>query len=588
MKIKIPENNYRQDNRSDVLGNLWASYCIDLQSNVGRLRISPRLKLNKEVVGLPVAFKHFSALQYAICGSTIYYLSGDNLDGTQFTEDNSTNAQTDYTSDESDMEVFNSTLCATTTDGLFSLDTGAGTWTSRDTLNSGTPHMMTYFQKYNRLYYTNQSNKIISIDSSWSTADPGVDYAITINSSSGTPILTCLKATTQDIWIGARSANSPMGGGDILFRWDGLSNQVTKAFKIPNARSICAIAIDPVKDVPYVMDSNGILHVFNGSGFTEVGRLPFGKQIPFGIGDIDNDRFIHPNGMIFTDNGTIRVNINPISNISGDNAPENLPAGVWEWSEANGFVHINSVSYNPISSSTITDYGQSIVTRAGAIAMILDAYTTSGDGTMLVGAGYSDHSNSDTNGIFIDNTLDTIQKTGYFVTSRIFSDEVEDIWNDIYLRHKLLQDSSDAITIKYRTSIAEHIQISVSWQNPGVFQTTTDLDSYEGYEVEILQGKGAGQCLHISQVTNDGGIRTVVMEEDFNGVFDGTTVNATSVIRIQNWQKLETQTDQNLNWFRTGISSPSTWVQFKVYAIFTGENEIDDLTIFNKHHQNLS
>lgn len=79
---------------------------------------------------------------------------------------------------------------------------GTGAWTSRDTLNSGGAHVMTYFWRFDRLYYSNQSDNVLSIDTSWATADPGADYAISLSVGSTTQYtITSLKASSSFIWI---------------------------------------------------------------------------------------------------------------------------------------------------------------------------------------------------------------------------------------------------------------------------------------------------------------------------------------------------------------------------------------------------
>jgi len=305
MKNYFPAQNknftYLQTNRSDDLGSIWSSMGLDFQSNLGTMRLAPRLKINTSTandadLGCPIGFIRFQSTIWTIAGTRAFVSSGATPELT-FVEDTSTNAQTDYTPDESDIIFFNGVLVATTTDAILSLDAASGgTWTSRDVLNSGTPHMMTYFQKFNRLYYTNTSDDVWSMDTAWAVADTGMDYAIALGGGGLIDFITCLKSTSTYIWIGTMSRTAvPIAR---IFQWDGLSSQVTQQYIIKNASGIMAMCI--MDDIPYVMDSNGVLHKFNGYTFEEVGRLPYQATLPKNINSLDNDRFIHPNGLLPT------------------------------------------------------------------------------------------------------------------------------------------------------------------------------------------------------------------------------------------------------------------------------------------------
>lgn len=122
-KKQFPNQNkvYVQNNRTNVLpiGNIWSSFNLDLQSNLGVLRISPRIKLgdssitNIDQMDCPIAFKWFDTRMWSICDTRIFWNTGE-PDDTPWTDDASTGFVQDYSADESDMEIFNGTLCSTT------------------------------------------------------------------------------------------------------------------------------------------------------------------------------------------------------------------------------------------------------------------------------------------------------------------------------------------------------------------------------------------------------------------------------------------------------------------------------------------
>lgn len=575
---------YFQNNRSNVvpMGNIWSTFNADLQSNVGVFRVSPRMRVNTTSVtqanlGCPVTFKYFGGKVWSICGTLVFTNVGI-ASSNQFVEDNTTGFQTDYSSDESDMEVFNGALVTSTTDALYSTD--GSNWTARDVLLTGSSHVMTYFKLYDRLYYANASDNILSIDASWVTADPGADYAINLSPNGSTDYtIVCMRATTSFIWIGTIN-NISMGGPGKICQWDGLSSTLTAEHKINNAQGVMAIAIDPESDSPYAMDSNGVLSAWNGSGFSEVGRLPFPiSKLPYNIGDTDNESFIHPNGMIFTRNGTLQCLINNRAAITGDSVVENMPSGVWEWSKETGFVHRYSISYTPTGTSTITDFGQNRVARVGALAsMFIPITINTSQGTFLAGAQYYSDASTTVFGIFHDNNLDTIQKKGYFVTDWFESKDLADQWKIWWASYRKSLDSSDKIVFKYRNYEEAPAEGDITWVDTTHFtilNSAVDISLYwtsgTGGEVEILRGTGGGSCAHIVDAVNVGGTWSVTIDETITGVTTGT-----ATARFQKWIKIEpAETVSQVQAFNQwAINSDSTpRIQIKGCFTFTGAGE---------------
>jgi len=587
MKIEFPNQQkiYLQNNRTNVfpLGNIWSSLNLDLQSNLGVLRISPRLKMSTSTaddanLGCPVAFRCFDTKMWAICGTRIFSNSGEPDDS--WTVDSSGSAQTDYSPDESDMENFNGTLCATTTDSLWSKaanGAGTGAWTQRDTLSGGSEHIIFYFKKYDRLYYSNLTNRIWSIDNTWvvahSTTTVPVDYSIILSpSSSDEYMIACARASSSFCWIGTVN-NASQGRPGKVVQWDGISQQVTDEFELNNAQGALSIAIEPVTDSPYVMDSNGILSAWTGSGFSEVGRLPFPfSKLPYNVADSDNERFIHPNGSYFTKNGTYRCVINNRAN-SG-NIVENMPSGVWEWTKDQGFVHIQSFSYNPVGSSTITDYGQNRIARVGAIVSMNVPSSAPGDGTFMTGATIYTNASSTTSAIFIDNSNDTVQKKGYFVTTWFESDEIASSFDVWWTSFRKRLDSGDTRSFKYRTTEADPTYFDITWVNTTSFTTSTDLSAYwtsgTGGEVEIMRGTGGSCTAHITNITGAGPY-TVTIDEAATGVTTGT-----ASARAQSWIKLFPAEELSAVsvWSQYAVGTDSTpRIQIKGCFTFTGAGE---------------
>lgn len=581
-----------QNNRSKILGDLWSSFNIDLQTNLGLIRVSPRLQINTKDVanqGISVAFKTFDQLVFTVAGTRIFKNAAFNL-VSPFVEDVSTGSITTYSSDYSDMETFNDTLVATSTDKVMSKvggASGAGAWTQRASLSAADSlHKLCYFIKFNRIYYIDSYQNIKSMDTSWSEATSG-DYYIHLDYRSGIPYT--LNSDGTDIWIGTvKTTNLAAGdsttGGSIL-RWDGISSQITTEYKV-KAKGVLALCKDDT-GVMHAIDSNGALLRFTGSGFEEVSRLPLNKKYLINALSSKYNSFIHPNGFYFTRNGTFIVLVNNLVGDNGSTIKEDLASGIWEYSKDTGFVHKQSLSYNPVGTSTITDYGQNRVSQVGALAEA-NIYSNSATGkpTLICGAIQYTDSSSTSTAIFVDDPLDNVQKYGYFVTTWITAVNIKDSWERVILKYRKLLDSADKIIMKYRLTESSSTEITLTWAGlsltTSTFTTSTDLSALIGYEVEIIQGTGSGKCAHIVSVSGSG-TYTVILDEPFTGITTGT-----AKARIQNWVKLLTVSDQGSESKKASTGKASERIQIKVCMQFTGENEFNELIVLNNSHESIT
>jgi hypothetical protein len=591
--ITIPNRQTKkvtQTNRSKILGDLWASFNLDLQSDLGLIKVSPRLKLNTGSVsnqGLSVAFEAFDVNVWTIAGTRVFKSSAHNLISA-FTEDASTGALTDYDPIYSDLGTFNAVLMSSSTTKILSKaedGAGAGAWTARYSLVSPTSnHKLCYFSKFNRLYFIDEFTKIKSMDTSYSTATSGSYFFSHPSYKLG--LIYTIEASDTDIWIGTIVATLPGSNSSFaqasILRWDGItSSSITAEYKV-KAKGVLALCRDD-RGIMHAIDSRGALLAFNGSGFEEIARLPLNRDYLANAITSNYNSFIHPNGFKFTRNGTFIVLVNNLVGDSGGTIKENLSSGIWEYHKDTGFVHRQSLSYTPMAGSVITDHGQNRVSAIGALYEA-DIYSASASGkpTIICGANYFTDATTVASGIFIDDPLDTTQKYGYFVTSWIQSQNLKDTWQKLALKYRKLLDSGDKIIVKYRTTEVAATDISITWVNTTSFTTTTNVLGKEGYEVEITQGTGSGKCSHITLISNNAGTYTVTVDETYTGVTTGT-----AKVRVQAWVKCLTIADQTTESNMTALGKTSERIQVKCCLQFTGENELHELAIINKEHTPL-
>ena len=538
---------------------------MDFQSNLGVARVSPRLRANISTqleanLGCPVAFSPFNTLIYTVAGSRIFQTDAGGYPNVAFIPDTSGTAATDYDPNYSDLCQFDDLLWSTSPSKLRSLSGPGGTWTERDTFGSTDEvHKLLYFKKFNRLYYFQNETFINSLGTDYVPADGG-DYTLNWED-----LVACvdMKPSSNFIWIAGKVENITRSLNGVVWQWDGISAQITQEYQIPNTTGIYALAIDPRTDTPVAMGDNGVLYEFNGNGFSEIGRLPFTTQLPWAgttpIGSSNQaDRFIHPNGMIFTKNGTIQCVINGRNYDSGSTQNENIPSGIWEWSRENGFVHRYSFSY--MVTDTIREWGQNQISRAGAIMNANVPNTASGrNGTILAGATLFIDATNTTSVIAYDDSTNTKQKKGYMVTDWFESDEIASAWDIWWMSYRKFLDSTDNITIKYRTTEKASVQGTITWTANNTFtilNSAVNVGNYwtsdTGGEVEIVRGDGGASCAHIINAVNNAGTWTVTLDEAINPA--GAT-SATAIARFQKWIKI---------FPAESIASPSNWAQFAI------------------------
>lgn len=585
MNITIPQNGkLKQVNKSDILGNLQGSFCLNLTKILGKIRVTRMIQtttqtLDTDLTSYPVGFKVFndgsSTNIWTVAGSKVHVSVGA-VANAQFSVDTITNTPVDCDSTLSDIEIFNGGLYVTGNSKLYSRTTG--NWGNVAISGAG-PWMMTTYG--NRLYIAIcGASKIYSTSDGSTIVSPTATYALQLDTNYR---ITFIRASSNRIWIGTVA----ISGKGYIFEWDGAATQPTRAYRLEAQGALsCAIK----DDVPWVVDSNGKLLSYSNGSFVEIDRLPVDERFLASATSTVNDRFIHPNGMSVVE-GKINILINNLLADSAGSIPEFCPSGIWEYDNDIGLYHKYALSYLTVNTNTITDYGQNRLSGVGGLSeMKLSNTASNATGNLLAGATVFKNASITDVGIF---TTDTFIPTsgsigtystngsGYFVTSKFFSPNILDTWQNIYVYFKKLVTSTSKITLKYRTSESIALNISMTWLNTTSFTTTTNVLGLKGYEVEITQGTGSGQTAHITKIDVTAGVYTVYLDETFTGVTTGT-----GKARIQNWIKIKNGiTDQLIQLKGFAIGKASTWMQIKVCMIFKNSDELEMVKLISKVHQ---
>lgn len=609
--IQIPKDRkWIQTNSSDVLGNLFSTFGVDLSWNKGMMRSGDATFLNvnsADLVGLQcaVGFRSFTSIGinggnqaiFAVAGGitggtgNVYYTSGTGVPSTTFIQDATSGTPTICTADVSDMELFGTNLYVSGGGKVFELTAG-GTWNNYDitgdTGNGTDVHMLASYA--NRLYVTALQTKIFSAALSGTTlgawAVPTAQYSIDLGGGIQN-LITFIRASSNRIWIGTLNA---YGGKGYVYEWDGSSSQVTKSYRLDSSGALACVIKG---DIPYIMNTNGEIQVWNGGTFKDLDDAKVGisgqlnrvrGSLFYNPLNVVNNRFIHPNGMTLVD-GNINILVNTVNNTNTGETDTSNPAGVWEYLPDVGLYHKYGLTYTHSGdSSPFTDAGQIKLARVGAISeMNIPSAAVARNGTWLAGAQYYTNATATRYGIWYDDLNKTAQTPGYFVTTRIYSPNVTEIWQKLFLIFRRFYDSNEKIIVKYRTIDADPLEGTITWTGTSSFNTSAAISGYAvGDEVEIIQGIGSGLPSHITAIqTTDSGYMVTVDQ-----VYTGAS-NQTAIAWFQKWTKIASITDTTIDFKEILIGKQSAWIKFKVWFNFLRYDEIESLLIANAPNQKV-
>lgn len=591
----LPPNKIWKTDKSDVLGSLSHTFNLNLTEDFGKTKVSPRTIITTNGIsnfGTPVSFREHGGNLYALAPTSIsssngLFVASGGLLKTPFVASTATGVNdTTFSSNYSDMEVFFGRIVITGDSTQFLYLEGIDFIASSAVLTANTNHKLLKSTTNNLCYVFGSRFKVFSINTDLSANTSG---EFTLNLENITPIahgmfLISMVEHEGFIWI---LTGDIYEGSAYIFKWDGVTENVFQSYyPIYSRAALAGIVADGAL---YIMDADGQLRYFNGAAFVPApnGKLPI-KNHSYLTNPLSlkNDRWLHPNG-IMLDNGRINILINNLNNDNGGTVEERIASGIWEYDPEIGWYHKNSLSQYDYSagSPAVIDYGQNRLSRVGALVNLnKDDTTATTVGTYMAGADYYTTATVTKSASWTNDSLDLLQKYGYFVTSRIFGSHFDEFWRNLVIRLQKLLSATDKIVVKYRSNFTPPTEATITWVSATSFTTTTDVSAYTaangGDEVEIIQGSGSGKCAHIASISVNMGTYTVTLDETYP-----SGVSGTAKARFQHWTKLGSFSDQQLPFAKFAGMNNSPWVQLKVCMLFTGNNEIYDLLIDNTPRQ---
>ncbi len=562
--FEIPNKNkqWTQINKGEQFSNLFATWNLDFDSDLGKVRTSRRTivltdSTDDADLDVPYAFVRTSAdgtdRWWAACGAVLFKnTAGASPSASAFVQDviaTGDGTPTDLSIISSDAVEFNGALVVSTSTDLHKLAGGSwdrGWWITtlaQTTLLANIAHPLHVSLKSN-LLLIGDGNLLHTIDINNNVSPSRVILPSEFQ-------IIWIRSTYDGTWIGAR--NKVMREAKVFF-WDESAENYNRGYGLKDEMTFAGVIRD---GIPYAVNGAGQLLKFTGGGFEETAVFPIFQQPNRKWDDAATvRRCVHRNGMAVIE-GKIHVNVSSYVN-QGTLAAilDNFPGGIWTYDEKQGLRHKYGLS---LYKSSEIDYGQFSVPLAGALVP-----TENQNGLFLAGASVNSNATTALTAIFYRDTTTESNTRGHFVTSIFESSAFESVFQDLLLTFKRFKNSGDRIIVKYRTIKDPNYGTGVmrgagTFTSTSVFTTTADLSNVvAGDEVMIIKGRGAGGTYKISTITAVAGTYTVTLSEAI------TNASGTMVFMVDDWTECATVSTQGIERQGFDLDAFGTFIQLKV------------------------
>lgn len=569
--IPNAEGKIRQVNKGEIYGELFSSWNLDLQTNRGKIRLSPRLKTlttsdDDAELGLPIRFLFFRGVWWTYAGDRMY--KNDGTATGAFTVDAISGTPTNLlNSFQGDAVLFNGAMIVSHQTGMYRCPS-AGNWTSNDwwsnasnlnqaALDSSFPHPMEVSKIGSELLLVGDGNKIHTVTTGSVVTNPRLTLDPNV-------YVTWIKSGSTRVWIGTAHKS---GGEGLVYEWDGGNTLTNRAYRIGATGTYAGIIKG---DNIIIVTSDGSIKEYGNGKFNTIAQFPvkdkgqlFKYASDFTATNFGYNSFIHPRGINLVDD-VIMMNVSNELIDASYNIPEAMPCGIWQLDEDNGLYH----RYSPQIDDDAT-------TGFGTIAHIVTGVT--GDKGSSVGAiqetkqvgsqffaGFRTYKDNGSNLLSAICTVDerTLATRGRFVTPFLYPRQIKSIFQNISSIFETSgttsdNDASEKIIFKYRQYKKKGLPLvaSVTWSSSTQFTSTNTgfANVAIGDEVTVLLGNGHGCIEQITNITENAGTYTVTLANQITNV----SASDTGKVRVENWKPLTTISDAGglQNFFKSAIPS---------------------------------
>lgn len=564
-KIPTESKKFIIDNASMSRGNIYSAFNIMFDADKGRIKLNPPLLVLKSSddnadfvspTGIVVAEKNGGGGADAYILTTKSSGFGGMWSTTDWGKLAGANAPAVARDTSSDICLWGSLLCCSTASGFHYVpaNASAGDWTLIDTNADWKGHfILVPFVETGRLYMF-FTNKIVSIDSSYTMATSGSFTQV------GLANITCGRASSKRIWYATQSSN---GYGDCkIYEWDGVSANPLNIFTIPVSK-IHTIVI--LNDVPIAIDQRGRFWFYDGYNF----KLKDGINIPSREDDFGTQTItIHRNGSI-ADKGKVYVLVG--SNNNHINTTERALSGIWCYDPEIGLYHYSS----PDNISQI--YTPYALSKGSTDNVFVAGYLSrKADTTAIYRVSATELSSG------VGGTI----RMGFITTQFLESSNLTDIFNSIGVRYRKMIYSAAQIEVKYRTWKNIECNATITWTSANTFTVSVaSLDGTSTYctpvaigdEVMVQDGANTGLIAQIINRVDAGATATITIDRN------ASVTSGTGYAMFSNYTLLKTITNNGSIFTNIGLNISDTMIQVKLVMSWKGYyDEIQEILASNK------
>jgi hypothetical protein len=353
------------------------------------------------------------------------------------------------------------------------------------------------------------------------------------------------------------------GGIAQVAEWDGSSTTYNNIY---DAHAVSALSGVDYYGSPIILNSNGQFLEFDGVRMVPMVRngqkiaLPLDNGVSLASGtDTSMTVAVAPRGMSVGEDRLIYINLK-----QGNTASERYSAGVWCLDPLIGRLY-NKYSIGRYGDSV--DYGHQEIATPGALYWINSNIS---ERNLLAGGTINTTGTAgEQTGIWLlENTTSTTLSKGYIITQFIQAEEVQEMWDSLWLRFKKFATTGSQFigkakgTNSLQLANKKPLQATITWTSTTTFTLTlasADDSLSVGDEVEILNGVNSGLLAHITEISGaHGALQTITIDET------ATTGSSTSKARFERWKKLGIINNNTKYVAPLNIGITSSFLQLKI------------------------
>lgn len=220
-----------------------------------------------------------------------------------------------------------------------------------------------------------------------------------------------------------------------------------------------------------------------------------------------------------------------------------------------------------------SDFGQSFIAAPGSVAVMEVPPDLPALGGSVIFTGDCYGRNVSASVRQICTVVDGPENRGHLTTAKIFSSNVTDVFNSVFVKASGVTKDIDKVVVKYRVDDADPAAYPVrfnttsdcgTWASSTSFTVPNSLRDLSyvavGDEVEFIQGAGSGYLAHVTAISLSGGTWTVTIDEAVENIAASDTCRFV----FTNFRKAGTLTSADGGQKRFNLTKKGKFLQLKV------------------------